>query len=243
MDDITDALEGIELTPEAKKPVPEVEFIGDVNRAKELDDTVRLAILQVLRTGIEDTKTTTTKDPETGDTIIRQKEVIRKAMSVVEIVKKSEELEHIECVTKNQVYHHLPKLIEAGFVIKLGTVTTGKRTTDYYRRTADGFVLVTGVLSAADEKMLRRKSKYMVEKMFQHFDIQLTKEEMKKFIELKLEAFKVELAARKEIVKKIKSDIADKEVLDLYDFLLQTYAFGSQEYIDIHRRIRELIFK
>ncbi len=242
-DDITDALEGIELTPEAKKPVPDVEFVGDEERARELDDAVRLAILQVLRKGIPDTKTTKTKDSETGDTIIRQREVNRTALSVVEIVKQSEEIDYIENVTKNQVYHHLPKLIEAGYVIKLGTVTTGKRTTDYYRRTAGGFVLATSVLSSADEKMLRKKSQKVMEKLFQHFKLEMTDDEKKKFEDLRFEALKIEIAARKEVVKMIRSDVADKDVLDLYEFLMQMYALGNEEYIEIHRKVRDLLFK
>ncbi len=242
-DDITDTLEGIELTPEAKNSVPDVEFVYNEERARELDDSVRLAILQVLRKGIQDTKTTKTKDSETGDTIIRQREVTRKALSVVEIVKLSEDIEYIEKVSKNQVYHHLPKLIEMGFVIKLGTVTTGKRTTDYYRRTAGGFVLATGVLSAADEKMLRKKNQSVTEKMMHHFKIELNEEEKKKFEDLRFNALKIELAARKEVVKMIRSDVADKDVLDMYEFLLQMYALGNEDYIDIHRKIRDLLFK
>ena len=107
-EDITDTLEGIQLTKEAQKPINEYEFVSDKNRAKELDDTARLAILQILRRGIDDTKTTTTKDEATGDTIIRQREVKRTALSVVEIVKMSQEHKDLEEITKNQVYHHLP---------------------------------------------------------------------------------------------------------------------------------------
>jgi DNA-binding PadR family transcriptional regulator len=199
--------------------------------------------LQVLRKGIDDTKTTKSKDSETGDTIIRQREVKRTAMSVVEIVKRSEEIEYIEPVTKNQVYHHLPKLMDAGYVIKLGTVTTGKRTTDYYRRTAGGFVLATSVMSAADEKMVRKKSSKMFEKLDQHFKLDLTDEEQKEFEELRFQALKIELDARKEIVKMIRSDIADKDVLDMYEYLLQMFALGDEKYIEIHKKIRELIFK
>lgn len=242
-DDITDSLEGIELTPEAEKPVPDIEFVYDAERAKELDDSVRLAILQVLRKGVNDIKTTKTKDPETGDTIIRQREVTRRALSVVEIVKLSEEIDYIEKVTKNQVYHHLPKLIDMGFVIKLGTVTTGKRTTDYYRRTAGGFVLATGIMSTADEKMVRKKMHHITEQLLQNFNIEMTEEEKRKFEDLRFEVLRMELAARKEVVKLIKSDVADKDVLDLYDFLLQMHALSNQEYIEVHKKIRNLLFK
>lgn len=242
-EDVTDTLEGIELTPEAAKPMREYEFVRDEARVRELDDSVRLAILKVLMNGIDDTKTTRTRDEATGDTIIRQRDVKRVAMSVVEMVKSSAENKEIEEITKNQVYHHLPKLIEAGFVIKYGTVTTGKRTTDYYRRTAKGFVLVEGALSAANEKILREKSEYIIDKMTNTFNIKISDEEKKELTRLRFEAFKKELESRKHIMELIKSDVADKEVLDLFEFLIDIYALGSEKYIDLHKRMRAILFK
>jgi DNA-binding transcriptional ArsR family regulator len=242
-EDITDTLEGIELTPEAAKPMREFEFVKDEVRVRELDDPVRLAILKVLMNGIDDTKTTRTKDQATGDTIIRQRDVKRVAMSVVEIVKSSAESKEIEEVTKNQVYHHLPKLIEAGFVIKYGTVTTGKRTTDYYRRTAKGFILVEGALGAANERILREKSEYAIDKMLNIFNIKITDEEKKELTRLRFEAFKKEIESRKQIMELIKSDVADKEVLDLFEFLIAVFALGSEDYIDLHKRMRAILFK
>jgi DNA-binding transcriptional ArsR family regulator len=242
-EDITDTLEGIELTPEAAKPMREFEFVKDEVRVRELDDPVRLAILKVLMNGIDDTKTTRTKDQATGDTIIRQRDVKRVAMSVVEIVKSSAESKEIEEVTKNQVYHHLPKLIEAGFVIKYGTVTTGKRTTDYYRRTAKGFILVEGALGAANERILREKSEYAIDKMLNIFNIKITDEEKKELTRLRFEAFKKEIESRKQIMELIKSDVADKEVLDLFEFLITVFALGSEDYIDLYKRMRAIIFK
>ena len=61
-----DSLEDIELTKEGETTIKEFEFIHDEERSRELDDTVRLAILQILRKGIPDIITTTTKDEETG---------------------------------------------------------------------------------------------------------------------------------------------------------------------------------
>ncbi len=52
-----DALAGIELTEEGKRPQKEIEFVTDEERARELADPVRRQILRVLRTGIEDTQT------------------------------------------------------------------------------------------------------------------------------------------------------------------------------------------
>lgn len=241
-EEITDTLEGIILTPEAKKPIIEYEFVSDIERAKELDDTARLAILQILRRGIDDIKTTKSKDPETGDTIIRQREVKRTALSVVEIVKMSQEHEDLEEVTKNQVYHHLPKLKDAGYIIELGKVITGKRETHYYRRTAQGFVLVTG-FSGADEKMLLKKTKDYNDEMLKLFDIKLTEKQKEELNSLRLQVYKKEIDGRSEVAKMIRTDVADKKVLNMFEFLVTMYAMASDDYIELHKKMRDLLFK
>ena len=239
-EEITDTLEGIKLTPEARKPIGEYEFVSDKERAKELDDTARLTILQILRRGIDDIKTTKSKDPETGDTIIRQREVKRTALSVVEIVKMSKEHKEMEEITKNQVYHHLPKLIDAGYIIELGKVVTGKRETHYYRRTAKGFVLVTG-FSGADEKLLLKKSKDYNDEMLKIFDIKLTEKQKDELNNLKLQVYKKEVEGRAEVAKLIRSDVADKHVLNMFEFLVTMHAMASEEYIDLHRKMRDIL--
>ena len=241
-DETPDSLKGIELTKEAKKPVKEIEFIADEALAKEIDDPVRLAILQIIRKGIPDIHTTESIDKETGDKIIRQREVKRDALSVVEIVKLSSDIKDYEPVTKNQVYHHLPKLIEAGFIIKFGTKKTGDRTTDYYARTAKGFV-VTSTTTAFDEKHLRIKSEEHIKNILTNFDIQMTEEEQKEFVELSYKLFMTQLDARGKISKMIKVDVADKKVLYMYDFLLEMYSLGSNEYVELYRKMRKLLFK
>lgn len=239
-DEMTDTLEGIKLTPEAKKPIGEYEFVSDKARAKELDDTARLAILQILRRGIADIKTTKSKDPETGDTIIRQREVKRRALSVVEIVKMSKEHKDMEEITKNQVYHHLPKLIDAGYLIELGKVITGKRETHYYRRTAKGFVLVTG-FTGADEKLLLKKSKAYNDEMLKVFDIKLTEKQKEELNQLKLQVYKKEVEVRAEVAKLIRSDVADKEILNMFEFLVTMHAMTSEDYIDLHKKMRDIL--
>jgi len=145
-------------------------------------------------------------------------------------------------ITKNQVYHHLPKLIENDYVIKVGTVTKGKRTTDYYRRTAKGFVLVTALLDA-DQKQLLKKSKEYNERMLRVFDIDLTEDEKEDLVNLRLEAYKKEVEGRAQVAKMIRRDVADKDVLNMFDFLVTMYAMGTEEYIDIHKKMRDILFK
>ena len=130
--DIPDSLKGIVLTPEGKKPQRDTVLMRGSEEWEFCSDPVRYQILKILRTGIEDNCTSESFNEDTGEKIIRQKVVKRKALSVVEIVKYSEKIDPSNVLSKNQVYHHLPKLIEGGYVIKYGTVTTGKRTTDYY---------------------------------------------------------------------------------------------------------------
>jgi hypothetical protein len=239
--EVTDALEGIKLTADGKKEMREIVFIHESERGEILDDHVRYLIIQVLRRGIDDTLTTRTKDPDTGDLIIRQREVKRYALSVVEIVKMSEEYDDIENITKNQVYHHLPKLIEGEYVTKYGTVTTGKRTTDYYRRTAKGFVLTTGE-STFNEAYVRKKVEGHVKK-FDVFDIDLSKAEKDELVDLMMESMRIENRGRSEIAKLIKGDVADKTVLSLYEDLVRLDALGNEEWMKIQKRIRKLLLK
>ena len=110
-EEITDSLKSADDIEfyEKGKSQRELIFVTDDSTMQALDDPVRLAIVTVLRKGVADTLTTERIDEKTGDKIIRQREVQRHVLSVVEIVKMSQEHEDIEEITKNQVYHHLPQ--------------------------------------------------------------------------------------------------------------------------------------
>jgi hypothetical protein len=242
-DEITDALAGIEAPEETGKfpePINEIVFVNDPERAEILDDQVRYMIIQVLRRGVDDTSTTRDVDSETGERIIRQRDVKRHAMSVVEIVKLSETYDDIENITKNQVYHHLPKLIEGGYVVKFGTVTTGKRTTDYYRRTAKGFVLTVGDF-VIDQKLMKQKTGHYIDMYTKVFDIDLSDADKKELADLMVESMRVEQQGRSKIGQLIRGDVADKKVLSLYEDLVKLYAMGDDEWFKIQNRIREIL--
>ncbi|MFW9788442.1 MAG: hypothetical protein ACFFE2_12310 [Candidatus Thorarchaeota archaeon] len=240
--EITDSLEGIVLTKEGKEPQKEIVFVTNQEAADVLDELVRYNILQVLRKGIEDTLTTKTVDKETGDTIIRQKVVVRDVLSVVEMVKLSPQccIEGEE-ITKNQVYHHLPKLIEYGYVIKYGTVTKGKRSTDYYRRTAKGFMLTTGTWGT-EEKRVREKLEGFTDKMLETFNLDLSKEQREELVELSVKRAQMQYEWRTKIAEMVNLDIATKETLSMYEMMLDYYSVGSKEYMDTIYRIREILF-
>ncbi|MHA2084887.1 MAG: hypothetical protein ACXABD_14100 [Candidatus Thorarchaeota archaeon] len=227
---ITDSLDGIVLTEEGEKPPSEVVFITNDETAGALDDPVRVDIIKILRQGIKDTRTTKQKDEETGDTIIRQRDVKRYAMSVVEIVKMSD-----------PEYHHLPKLIEAGYVIKYGTVTTGKRTTDYYRRTSKGFVITTREFGK-DAKIIREKTTDYTDRMLRVFKLGVSEEQRKELIDLQIKSYNIQSKARPEIAAMVKGDVAEKKVLDMYEFLLQMHSLGSEEYMKLQNRIHDILF-
>ncbi|MFW9927034.1 MAG: hypothetical protein ACFFDM_09720 [Candidatus Thorarchaeota archaeon] len=240
--EITDSLEGIVLTEEGKEPQKEIVFVTDDERAEVLDELVRFNILQVLRKGIEDTITSETKDESTGDRIIRKKDVKRNVLSVVEIVKLSPSCCYDgEEITKNQVYHHLPILIENGYVIKYGTVTTGKRTTDYYRRTAKGFMLTKGAWGT-EEQRIREKLKGFTEKMLETFNLDLSEEKRKELLDLSVKRTQMQYKWRSKIAEMVSLDVANKEILSMYEMLLDYYSIGFKEYMDVIYRIRKILF-
>ena len=240
--EITDSLEGIVLTKEGKEPQRELVFITNEEVADVLDESVRFNILQTLRKGVEDTLTTRTTDEETGDTIIRQKIVKRNVLSVVEIVKQSPEgCVQGEEITKNQVYHHLPKLIEYDYVIRYGTVTKGKRSTDYYRRTAKGFMLTTGAWGT-EEKRIREKLEGFTDKMLDTFNIEVSNEKREELLELSVKRAQMQHEWRTKIAEMVNLDIATKETLSMYEMLLDYYSIGSKEYMDAIYKIRAILF-
>lgn len=239
----TDTLKEIEITAEGKKKPLEVTFIEDDETAKVLAEPVRLQILQILRRGIEDEQTTEEYNEESNERIIRKRMVKRNILSVVEMVKMSEceECGFDSPITKNQIYHHLPKLIESGYVVKYGTVTKGNRTTDYYRRTSAGFVVTTW-LGEVDEEIIDKKSRENIERVLRVFDFEVTDQEQEKLIALVKKSHKLEMDWRGKIARKVRGDVADSEVLYLYDWLISICAIGSNEYLDVMNKIRGILF-
>jgi len=239
--EITDTLKGIELTKEGKQPQKEIVFVTDEERAAVLDEPVRLHILQVIRSGIDDTITIESVD-DNGDKIIRVRDVKRDALSVLEIVKLS-----VECcgpdieISKNQVYHHLPKLEEEGYVIKYGTVTTGKRTTDYWRRTAKGFVLTKGEWIGGSGTLAKKMTPF-VENMLETFDLNVSPDDRKELIDRITQKTVMQAQWRSKIAELVKGDVADKMVLEQYQTLVDYYAMGSKDYVANIMRIREILF-
>lgn len=240
--EITDSLKGIELTKEGKEPQKEIVFVTEEERAAVLDEPVRLHILQVLRNGIDDIIVTTRYEQDGKKESIEKTNVRRDALSVLEIVKRSVECCGLDVdINKNQVYHHLPKLEEYGYVVKYGTVTTGKRTTDYWRRTAKGFVLAKGEW-VGGSGTLAKKVKPFVEKMLETFDLDVSRDRRKELFELITKKAVMQSEWRTKIAEMVKGDVADKMILEQYETLLNYYAMGSKEYVETIMKIREILF-
>lgn len=235
----TDALRGIELTEEGKEPQKDTDFVSAEDRVRVLHDPVRLQILQILREGIEDTQTEESFNDTTGVLLTRQQIVRRDILSVIEIVKISKESESYSPITKNQLYHHLPKLIGAGFVIKYGIVTKGKRTTDYYRRTAENFVTF-GL--HYDPKEFKRAIRKETKEVLPVFKLNLTKAQEKMFLNLivDLEAMRLKWAGK--IEQLVEEDITNRKAVEMFEWFLWVYATGQNEYLDLLGEVRSILF-
>jgi DNA-binding transcriptional ArsR family regulator len=242
--ELTDTLARIELTEEGQvdgKPlVPEGQkIVRDEEIGKIMLEPVRSKIMKLLYEGIKDTHTKEEFDEESGERIIREKTVKREALSVAEIVNLSEEMFPDEPISKNQVYHHLPLLIDGGYVVKFGTVTKGKRTTDYYIRTHCGFIIAT---EPSDKEYAKRKAKKRLEGILRSFALKLDDAQRAELENLMGKVLHIWLGASEEITGMVTGDVADKSLIEAYNWLLDVYAADNQEYIKLMMRIRKIIF-
>ncbi|MFX1264618.1 MAG: hypothetical protein ACFFCK_05215 [Promethearchaeota archaeon] len=243
-DELTDTLACIELTEEAlvdgKPLVPEGQkIVRDEEIGKIMLEPVRSKIMKILYWGIKDTLTTEEHNEETGEKIIREKTVKREALSVAEIVHLSEERWPEDPISKNQVYHHLPLLIDGGYVVRFGTVTKGKRTTDYYIRTHGGFIIAT---EPSDKEYAQQKARKRLEGILRSFSLELDDAQKAELENLMGKSLHIWLGASEEITAMVTGDVADKSLIEAYNWLLDVYAADNPEYIKLMKKIRKIIF-
>ncbi|MFX0107131.1 MAG: hypothetical protein ACFE7R_02515 [Candidatus Hodarchaeota archaeon] len=241
-EEISDSLIGIELTKEGRILPKEFDIITDNERTEVLADPARAAIIGILRNGINDTLTTESTEEKTGDRIIRQNAVKRHALSVTEIsrLSKNPEISDIP-LTNSQIYHHLPKLIDYNYVIKYGTVTRGKRKTDYYRRTA--MLYVFDRLPGFGEGQLREKVVENVDQLSSFFNFNLPEEKKNELIELRLKVAQIEHETYSKLMKMVRTDVANSDVLHMFDDLISTHSIASEEWISLRKRMHEILFE
>ncbi|MFW9909861.1 MAG: hypothetical protein ACFFEF_14940 [Candidatus Thorarchaeota archaeon] len=249
-DQIPSSLAGIELTPEGKIPVKEIDLVIDQGRADILLDSTRSSILRILKDGVTDVITSVSTDAESGDRIIRQKEVTRDVLSVVELVRISKDPDNdIESFSMSQAYHHLSKLIEHGFVVRYGTITTGKRTTDYYRRSARTFILerLPGDSSSSIEdrlKLARDQVKSYADRILNLFKFELSDKDYDTFIDLLTRKEEIELKSSMfaKVVTLLRSDIASNEELTILHEIMNLYSVKNDDWVNESRKIHDLLF-
>lgn len=242
VDIFPDTIVGIKLSAEGKKDQKQAIFITDLDEAKIIEHPVRLAIIKILDKGISDNITAKFVDPNSNATTVTTTPTQRNIMSVIEIVKVSKEHDDILNLTRNQVNHHIPKLVEKNFVHKYGTVTTGKRITHYYRRAAKQYV-VTMETPYYNKKWLEQRESARLERTLNAFDIILTTKEKIELAKLLTKSELLKDNWRAKIANLARGDVTEPNITDMYHWLIDAYAMGSQEYLDIHQRIREILFQ
>jgi hypothetical protein len=241
-DPVFDSIVDIELGEDAEAAQRQAMFITDLNTATEFEHPVRIAILTIMRRGVPDTSTTESVDERTGERITVRKPVTRNALSVNEIVNMSKEHADIQELTRNMVNHHLPRMVEMGFVRRYGTLRTGKRTTDYYQRVAKQYVITMETLHFGSEFLLTQET-LRIDKTLRTFMIHLGESEKKELVDLLVKCELLKDKWRKDIVALVRDDVTEPEVVNMYHWLLDAYATGSQEYMQLFSQIREILFK
>lgn len=241
-DSVFDSIADIELSEDAEVAQRQAMFITDLNTAAEFEHPARIAILTVLRRGIPDTSTTESVDERTGERIIVRKPITRNALSVNEIVNMSRERADVQGLTRNMVNHHLPRMVENGFVRRYGTLRTGKRTTDYYQRVAKQYVLTMETPHFGSEYLLTQET-VRIDRTLQTFEIDLGESEKKELADLLVKCELLKDKWRKDIAALVRDDVTEPEVVDMYHWLLDAYATGSKEYMQLFSQIREILFK
>ncbi len=238
----TDTLKNIKLTPEGKKPLKEVEYVKEEKRAEILWDDARDAILMILKKGIPDKITSEEIDKQTGHKLVIQRYLSRHALSIVELARLSKDKEYVDKpITKSQVIHHLPILIEHGYVVKYGTVKKGKRSTDYYRRTSKVFFFTQ--LPGYSDSQIRESYKQDIKRMGELFDLHFDEATTEELLDLFVKADSLIQEGREYVVNRARSDIARIEDVELHRSLYRSYAFKFEEWIETNKRIREILFQ
>ena len=242
VEEIPDTIRGIKLSADGKKEQLQAIFITDLEEAKIIEHPVRMAIITILSNGISDNVTTKFVDPNSKASTIITTPTQRHVLSVIEIVKVSQEHDNLLNLTRNQVNHHLPKLVTKKFVHRYGTVTTGKRKTHYYRRAAKQYVVTMGT-PYYNEKWLEQRESERLERTLKAFDIELSTKEKTELARLLTKSEILKDNWRAKIANLARGDVTEPNVTDMYHWLIDAYAMGSQEYLDIHQRIREILFQ
>jgi hypothetical protein len=231
----------IKLTKAGKQPQSGAIFITDYQLATEFEQEPRLTISQIMGRGISDFVVETSVDEETGVRTTKEIPTTRYALSVSEIVALSKKHKDLQSVTRNQVNHHLRRLEELGFIHKFGTLWVGKRAIDYYRRSSQ-YVVVTMETPHYDEDFLLDREGKRMDKTLGVFNIRLNASDKKEVARLLTKSELLKDSWRAMVADLVKEDVTDPDVVHMYHWLLDAYAMGNDEYVEIWRKIRKILF-
>jgi hypothetical protein len=238
---LPNSISEIKLTKAGMKPQSGAIFITDYQLATEFEQEPRLTISRILGKGITDLIIVTSVDEQTGVRTTKEIPTIRYALSVSEIVELSENDKDFQPVTRNQVNHHIRRLDELGFIHKYGTLWIGKRAIDYYRRVSK-FVVVTMATPHFDEDFLLDRESKRMDDTLGVFNIKLNARDRKEVAKLLTKSELLKDSWRGMIADLVREDVTDPEVIHMYHWLLDAYAMGNDEYIEIWRKIRKILF-
>jgi hypothetical protein len=239
--DLPRAISGIELTERGRQPQSGAIFITDIQLASEFEQEPRISISQILGRGISDFVVQVSVDEKTGVRTIKEIPTTRYALSVSEIVELSKQHKDLQAVTRNQVNHHIRKLEELGFVHKYGTLWVGKRAIDYYRRSSK-YVVVTMATPYFDEGFLIDREGKRMDRTLEVFNIKLNSKARSEVVKLLTKSEILKDSWRGIIAGLVRADVTDPGVVNMYHWLLDAYAMGNDEYIEIWRKIRQILF-
>ncbi len=239
--ELPDSISKIVLTDEGCRPQRGAIFITDIQLASEYEQGPRIVIAKILGLGVSDFIIETVVDDKTGVRTITEIPTTRYAMSVSEIVKASQESDDFSNLTRNQVHHHIRKMEELGFIHKYGTLWIGKRGIDYYRRSSK-YIVVTMATPHFDEAFLLDREGKRLEKTLDVFNIKLNVNEKKQIVKLLTRSEILKDNWRGMISNLAREDVTNPEVVSMYYWLLDAYAMGDDEYVEIWRSIREILF-
>ena len=231
----------IKVTKKGKEPQDGAIFITDIQLATEFEQEPRLTISQILGRGTSDFIVEASVDEQTGVRTTMEIPTTRYAMSVSEIVEMSKKHKDLQSVTRNQVNHHIRRMEELGFIHKYGTLWVGKRAIDYYRRSSK-FVVVTMETPYFDRDFLLDREGKRMDKTLGVFNIKLNARARKEVVKLLTKSELLKDSWRGMIADLVRDDVTNPEVVNMYHWLLDAYAMGNAEYIEIWRKIRMIIF-
>jgi hypothetical protein len=75
------------------------------------------------------------------------------------------------------------------------------------------------------------------------FDLDLSEKDLKDLAYLLTKSELLKDKWRAKIADLARGDLTEPNIVDMYHWLIDAYAMGNQEYLDIHQKIRDILFR